>query len=59
MDLRRSTLHQGEWLYSQLERISEEGLVSRDQYFHGSDGWDLQGLRSDLQIAMEDAQGEA
>lgn len=42
----------GEWLFSQLQRISPE-VVDRADYYSESGGWDLMGLRSDLAIYME------
>ena len=41
-------------LISQLERISDEGAISREDYFSPETGWDLEGLRSDIQIHMGD-----
>ena len=46
----------GEWLFSQLERISEIGVVSREDYYTDEAGWDLEGLRSDLRIHMNEMQ---
>jgi len=40
----------GDWLFSQLERIAEEGVVAKEDYYSPEDGWDLEGLRSDLAL---------
>ena len=51
---RSSISEDGEWLFSQLERIcSDEGIVSKDDYFSEADGWDMEGLRSDLRLYMK------
>jgi len=42
----------GEWLFSQLSRICPEGAVSKEDYYAEKDGWDLAGLRSDLELYM-------
>ena len=43
----------GEWLFSQLERMTE---VTKEDYYDASEGWDLDGLRSDLQIHIGDVE---
>ena len=42
----------GEWLFSQLERISGESKVAKEDYFDAASGWDISGLREDIQIHM-------
>ena len=36
----------------QLQRITNDASVSREDYHSNETGWDLEGLRSDLQIYM-------
>jgi hypothetical protein len=43
----------GEWLFSQLERISGEGKVAKEDYYDAASGWDISGLREDIQIHMD------
>ena len=42
----------GEWLFSQLLRICTDDEVSREDYYSEEEGWDFNGLRSDLQLYM-------
>ena len=50
---RASHSSDGEWLFSQLERIAGAAQVSAEDYRDDEGGWDVDGLRSDLQIHME------
>ena len=50
---RASNSSDGEWLFSQLERIAGAAQVSAEDYRDDEGGWDVDGLRSDLQIHME------
>ena len=43
---------EGDWLFSQLTRICNAGTVAKEDYHSEEDGWDLAGLRSDLQLYM-------
>ena len=43
----------GDWLFSQLIRMVSDTEVDRSDYYSEEDGWDLDGLREDLQLYMK------
>ena len=45
----------GDWLFSQLKRMATDAEVSKGDYFTDGEGWDLEGLREDLQLYMKQA----
>ena len=47
---RESASGDGDWLFSQLERICADGTIAKDDYHDDESGWDLEGLRSDLAL---------
>ena len=46
---------EGEAIFAQLLRVAGDASVSRDDYYSAEEGWDLMGLRSDLEIFSSQA----
>ena len=42
-----------EKMFEELKEL--DGSITRDDYFSAAEGWDLSGLKSDLQIAKQAA----
>ena len=46
---------EGEAIFAQLLLVAGDASVSRDDYYSAEEGWDLMGLRSDLEIFSSQA----
>ena len=46
---------EGEAIFGQLLLVAGDASVSRDDYYSAEEGWDLMGLRSDLEIFSSQA----
>ena len=44
---------EGARLFAQLMGVAAGAAVSREDYYSADDGWDLSGLRSDLEIFLK------
>ena len=48
----------GDWLFSQLERMMSTSEVTKEDYWTEDGGWDLDGLREDIKLYMKQGASE-